>query len=138
MNAKLRLIGDERMDKIAVPVEAATVIAAGDLISYESGYAVKLDAQAEDASFIGVAETASPLNETTPLTVITKGVFEVAVASAAYTIGLGLHYNTGGYLESATANTLGWAWQDSGGVSVSTLHVLFDAPALRKLFPTVA
>ena len=133
MIAKLRLIGDEKLDKVGVPIASATVIPAGSLVSYESGLAVLLNAEAEDATFIGVAETASKAGETDPMTVIKRGIFEVGVVSAAYTIGAPLMYSASGLL-AATANTIAWAHEDTGGVSVTTLNVLIDVPLLGALF----
>lgn len=135
MNVKLRLMGDDKLDRINVPVESSTVIAPGDLISYESGYAVKLDAANEDATFLGVSESQSKSGETDDIIVIRRGIFESVVASAAYTIGSALAYNaSNGNLEASTANTIAWAYQDSKGANVTSLKVLVDALALNKLF----
>jgi len=137
--AKLRLMGDEKLGRIAVPIASATVITAGMFVSYESGLAVPLDAQAEDATFIGVAEGQSKDGETDPISVITQGVVECSVTSAAYAIGAGLHFNaSSGALEAATANTLAWSWEDTKGASVTTLKVLVDVVKLAKLFPILA
>jgi len=137
--AKLRLLGDEKIGRIAVPIASATVIPAGMFVSYESGLAVPLDLQAEDVTFLGVAEGQSKNGETDLISVITQGVFEVPVTSAAYAIGAGLHFNAStGALEAATANTIAWAWEDTKGVSVTTLKVLVDVLALNKLFPVLA
>lgn len=138
-NSTIRLMGDEKLGRIAVPVESATVITAGMFVSYESGYAVPLDAQTEDATFLGVAEGQTKAGETDDISVITQGVFQCSVTSAAYTIGQGLHFNAStGALENATANTLAWSWEDTAGVSVTTLKVLVDVVALAKLFPISA
>jgi len=132
---KLRLVGDEKIGRLTVPVESATVIPAGTFVSYESGYGVDLDAQADDATFLGVAEGQTKAGETDDISVFTEGVFQCPVTSAAYTIGQALHFNaTSGALEDATANSIAWAWEDTGGTSVSTLKVLVDAPGLAKLF----
>lgn len=133
--AKLRLMGDEKIGRIAVPIASATVIPAGMFCSYESGLLVPFDTQNEDPTFIGVAEGQSKAGETDLVSVIVQGVVECSVTSAAYTIGQGLHFNAStGALESATANTLAWSWEDTKGVSVTTLKVLVDIVALNKLF----
>jgi len=137
--AKLRLMGDEKIGRMAVPIASATVIPAGMFVSYESGLAVPLDVQAEDVTFIGVAEGQSKAGETDPISVIIEGVVEAVVTSAAYTIGQGLHFNAStGALESATANTIGWSWEDTRGASVTSLKVLIDVVRLGKLFPIQA
>jgi len=139
MNVKLRIMGDDQLDRISVPIESATVVASGDLISYEGGYAVKLDAAAEDATFLGVSESQSKVGETDDLVVIRKCIAESVVASAAYTIGAALAYNaSNGNLEASTANTIAWAYETSKGVSVTSLKVLIDVVHLSKLFPISA
>lgn len=131
----IRLMGDEKIGRLTVPVESATVINAGMFVSYESGYGVDLDAQADDATFLGVAEGQTKAGETDDISVITEGVFQCPVTSAAYTIGQALHFNAStGSLEDATANSIAWAWEDTGGISVTTLKILVDTPGLAKLF----
>ncbi|HLD98270.1 MAG TPA: hypothetical protein VI815_03010 [Candidatus Nanoarchaeia archaeon] len=138
MNVKIRIPGDERFDLISVPVEAATVIANGDLVSYESGYAVKLDAEAEDATFVGVCERGSNLNETTPITVWRKAIVEATVDSAAFAIGDGISLSAGGTLEKAGDNILMHCFESSVGVSVTTVKAVIDVQSLGKLFATNA
>ncbi|MFV2014404.1 MAG: hypothetical protein ACC656_03170 [Candidatus Heimdallarchaeota archaeon] len=134
MEAKLRLIGDEKLGRMAVPVASATVIDANTLVSYESGLAVVLNAQTEDATFIGVSEGQTKAGETDDISVIQQCVAEVTVVSAAYTIGQSLQYNDANALTDGTANTIGWSREDTGGSSVTTLKVLFDVVQLSKLF----
>jgi hypothetical protein len=137
--AKLRLMGDEKIGRIAVPIASATVIPAGQFVSYESGLLVPFDTQNEDVTFIGVAEGQSKAGETDLVSVIVQGVVECSVTSAAYTIGQGLHFNAStGALENATANTIAWSWEDTKGASVTSLKVLVDIVALNKLFPVLA
>lgn len=137
--AKLRLMGDEKLGRTVVNVDSGTVITAGMFVSYESGKGVPLDAQAEDATFIGVAEGQTKAGETDPISVITQGVVECSVTSAAYTIGQGLHFNAStGALEAATANTLAWSWEDTKGANATSLKVLVDIVKLAKLFPILA
>ena len=59
MNGKIRLPGDNRLDLVSIPVASATVLNNGDLASYESGKAVLLDANTEDATFAGIVEKGS-------------------------------------------------------------------------------
>lgn len=140
MNSKIRLVPDNITGRVVVPVADDTVINPGDFVSYESGKAVLLDAATEDASFLGVAEGASGNNVLYPPThinVLLKAVVEAPVASAAYTVGAALSYNeTNKNLEvaSGNANTIAWAFEDTEGVSVTSLKVLVDVTKLGKLF----
>jgi hypothetical protein len=135
MNVKIRIPGDERLDLVAVPVASATVIAQGDLISYEGGLAVVLDAEAEDATFIGVAEQGSSVGETTPIAVWNKCIVDAPVTSAAYTIGASIGLNAGGTaLEASADNTLFNSIEDTGGANATTLKCLVDVALLGKLF----
>lgn len=130
-----RLTGDGKFDRLTVPVQSATVIGKGDLISYESGYAVPLDLAAEDATFLGASEDQSAVGETLDIVVLTKVIGSVPVESAAYTIGQALAYNASNTtLESSTANTIAWSMEDTSGVSKTSLKVLIDTVILGKLF----
>jgi hypothetical protein len=136
MVVKLRKQGDLSMDLISLPAASATVFDQGQLISCESNKAVKLDAATEDITFAGVAMDKKVAGEDYPDVVIcTKGIFEGAVASAAYTLGEALAYNASNdNLESSTANTIAWAAEDTKGVTVTTLKVMIDVKALGKLY----
>jgi hypothetical protein len=136
MEAKIRLIGDDKLGRLVVPVESATVINANDLVSYESGYGVRLDGETEDITFLGVAEGQTKAGETDDISVVIQCMAEVTVVSAAYTIGKALQFNGASALTDSTANTIAWAWEDTAGASVTTLKVLIDTVALNKLFET--
>lgn len=135
MKAKLRLLGDQKLDRVSVPVASATEIDQYDLISLESNLAVKMDAEAEDATFLGVSESQSKNGETDNISVLRKGVFEVNAEAATYTIGQALMLNnTNQTLEAATANSIAWAYEVKVVGSGGTLKVLIDTVALSKLF----
>lgn len=136
MNVKPRLWGNNQLDLIEVPIDGATALEPGDLVSYEGGLAVKMNAEAEDATFLGVCKDKVKLLDTFPNVVVaTKCIVDSAVTSAAYTIGQALMLNNASQtLEASTANSIAWAFEDTGGVSVTTLKVLIDVVALNKLF----
>jgi hypothetical protein len=137
MLAKLRLPGDLQLNRLAVPTENTAEWEAGQLLSFENGYAVKLDDAAEDATFLGVSLDKRKLGDTFPdVGVQIKGIFEVPVTNGTYTIGEALGYNAStDVLESSSTNTIAWAWENKTGTS---LKVLIDVPLLGKLFPVNA
>jgi|SRR5690606_8396537 len=137
MTVKLRLIEDLKTELVALPTEATAEWEQGQLISLESGYAVKLDAATEDATFAGVSLDKRKLGDTYPdVVVATKGIFEATVQNDVYTVGDALAYNAGtDELEKSTANTIAWAHENKTG---TTLKVLIDVKKLGKLFPVNA
>lgn len=140
MNVKPRLWGNNQLDLIEVPIDGNTALEPGDLISYESNLGVKMDSETEDATFLGVCKDKVRSGDTFPnIVVARKCIVEAAVTSAAYTIGQALMLNVATQkLEAATANSIAWSYQDTGGASVTTLKVLIDTVALGKLFPVSA
>jgi len=135
MIVKTRLAGDEKLDVVQVPCASATSFEVGQLISYESGNAVKLNAATEDITFLGVSTMTKVSGETYPdIVVATKGIFEAQVKSSTYSIGDALAYNaTNDELEASTANTIAWAWENKTA-AVTSLKVKIDVVALAKLF----
>lgn len=132
MNLKLRIAGSP-LKKLQVAVASGTTVEVGDLISFESSAGVKLDAAAEDATFIGVSQTKSISGQTDPLSVDMDGLFEAAVESASYSIGDALSYNASNdTLEASTANTIAWAAETKA--SATSLKVFIDVLALGKFF----
>lgn len=141
MIVKVRNHGNPLLDVIEIPIEAATVLEPGMPVSYESGYAVPLDAATEDATFAGIALDKHVAGDTYPGKVLVELTCKVdaPVASGAYTIGQALAYNASNKnFEASTADTMLWSLQDTAGGNVTTLKCLVDVRALGKLFPVNA
>lgn len=125
-------------DVIMVPVASATVIERGDPISYESSLATVLATVTDDIYFAGIALDDSVSGDTNNIRVATRCLCQVGVSSASYTDGQGLKYASGAattvfaFADDGNANTIGWSTETK--TTVTSLKVLFDAHALRKLF----
>lgn len=129
----LQYAGD--MDRFVIPIAAATAIEVGDLISYEGSAAVLLNADTEDATFIGYAINQHTANQPEPdrLVVGLRGVLKMTVTSATYDFGDGLKYTSENTLVAdGGANTLAWAGEYAA--TVTTLKVIVDVIKLGKLF----
>ena len=83
---------------VLAPVAAGTVIEIGDLLYYDTNTAKPAAMQAVGTSkpvsqtnfaakFLGVAMQASPAGSTTPIRVVTTGVFEFDCASNTFELG---------------------------------------------------
>lgn len=134
---KIRKYSDGKLDRLMIPIASATAIVKGEALSYESGNAVKVDASTDDATFIGISDDDHLANSgATKISCIINCVADAPVQSASYTLGQGLKYNTAGTLEGTTgADLIAWSLEDTATTSVTTLKVLFDVPAIGKLFP---
>jgi hypothetical protein len=141
MIVKVRKDGNPLLDLAELPGQTAGAWEVGQLLSYESGDAVKLDANAEDASFCGISLDKKVANVTYPnIVVLTRCIAEADVASAAYTFGQELMYDEDNDVLVAAngTSTICWSWQDTDGASVTKLKVKFDVMQLGKLFPVSA
>ena len=136
INVKVRLEDDFKINMHDLPVEAATTIEVGDLISYESGYAVQFDAVTEDATFAGVSRSKSIAGNTDPIIVQMQCIVEADCTSAAYTYGQSLAANTTTNVieDGSGANTIGWSVDDTASGDVTALKMLIDVVKLGKLF----
>lgn len=138
-NVKVRKENDYKINTQTLPVETATVISKGDLVSYESGYAVLVDAAADDATFVGVSMSATKAGEVEPIVIQMQCIAEATVDSAAYTYGQSLTIGTGtGALADGGANTIAWSVIDTASVDVTSLKILVDVTKLGKIFPVNA
>ena len=128
-------------DYTRLPVEKATELEQGDLVSYESNYAVPLDAVTEDATFAGICNDNSASDEDDDIVVCTGPVVaKVTVSSDTYNFGAPLKYVSGDhgtdyvFADASGNDTICWIYRDYAS-TVTSAYVLFDARALQKLFP---
>jgi len=126
-------------DRIVIPVGSSTNLEKGDLLSYESSAAVLVDADTEDATFIGYAvnQVSSDFSEPDRIVAGLKGIVEYDCASAAYDVADGLKYSAENtVVADGGANTIAFAAETKG--TTNRLAVLIDVLALGKLFAVSA
>jgi len=122
-------------DRIVIPVGTSTNLEKGDLLSYESGAAVLVDAATEDATFIGYAvnQVSADFSEPDRIVAGLKGIVEYDCTSAAYNVADGLKYaDENKVVADGGANTIAHAAETKG--TTTRLAVLIDVLALGKLF----
>ena len=132
------LFGDGKFDRLTLPKKtAADDLQIGDLLKLTSGEIEKVDADTDDATFIGIcgtlsADAAGPQS----ILVYLKCIIQMPVTSGTYLAGAGLKWVTGELVADGAANTLAHAWES--GATVTTLKVLIDVVNLQKVFPVSA
>ena len=128
--------GDGKFDRVYVPIESGTVMSKGEAVCFEAGYATAMDAAADDATFLGIAEQAhASAADHSYIVVLTKVIVDSPVESASYTFAEGMKYNTSGTLEAdGGANTIAHVWEQTGTTTMTTLKVMIDTVNLGKLF----
>lgn len=136
LNVKIMKYSDGKLDRVYVPV-ASTLIRKGDALSYESAHAVLMDAEAEDATFIGISEDDHAVADGDGFVVaIQKCIVDAPVESGSYSIGDPLSFkDVNSTLQKDTVdNTIAFAFEDTETTSVTRLRCLIDVVALDKLF----
>lgn len=137
---KLKLLVDvEPESHLWIPAASAAVIEPGMLVKYSANEVTQIDAAADGATVIGVANGKSASGETDKIPIITKGIFKATVVSATYQFGAGLKWDDsaddGSLVADGDANTIAWAWDY--GATVTSLKVYFDFTKLDgKLWDT--
>ena len=133
---KILLYGDGKLDRVNLPIASATAIVKGEFVCYESGYVTKMDADTDDATFVGISEMDHPANSgITGITVITNCIVLAPVSTASYAFAAGMKYATSGSLVAdGGANTICHAIEDNGTTSKTSLKVMVDTYKLGKLF----
>ena len=97
MTSKFRWVHGDTTHVLA-PVEASTVIEIGDLVFYDADSAKPASMQTNQTTkalnqstfagkFLGVAMQASPAGNTTPIRIVTSGVFEYDCAANTFELG---------------------------------------------------
>jgi len=112
----------------------------GDFVSFESGVAVLMDADTEDATFAGFMLNQYDADKRVPQQVVLAlvGMLQCAATSATYNAFDALKYtakNT--VVADGSANTIAWAAKDYASASTS-IRVYINVPALAKLFAVSA
>lgn len=129
----LQFPGD--LDRLVLPVGAAVAIETGDLISLESNSSTLLDADTDDATFVGFAISQHTANVAMPATLLVglKGILLFTVTSASYGFGAGLKYTSENTLVAdGGANTIAWSGEEA--TTVTSLKTIIDVIAMNKLF----
>ena len=127
--------------RVEVPVGTTSPIELneGDLISYETRVACLLNAEAKDATFLGISRDYNYLtlfpDSMRYINVSMKVVALCPCTSAAYIIGQGLKYasvkNT--VADDGGVNTIAWSIQETRTALVTLVKVLIDVPLLKKV-----
>jgi len=117
---------------------SATVIKAGEFLTWESNLVAIVDDPTDDVYFIGMALGASANGETDKIPITPAFIADVTVASAAYDLGAGLKFAADGSLEAdGGADTVAHVW-DYSSATVTSLRARFDARAKLAKFLTVS
>ena len=136
------VVGPGHLDLLTVNIATSTAIEQGDLISYESALAVLLDANTEDATFLGYAFTSHFTDQAEPdkLVVALAGIVTYDCTSAStYALADKLAYDnaTENTLVESGSNTIAWVAKTPIG-TVTRVDALINVLAVQKLFVAAA
>jgi len=111
----------------------------GDLLSFESAAAVKMDLVTEDATFCGAALNQYTSGNRQPQQVMAAMVcvLEIDATSAAYAVFEALKWGAANSLVTdGSANTIAWCARKTG--TATSIQAYVNVPALKKLFAVSA
>jgi len=121
---------------VSLTPDSTEVLARGDIVTWESNTVKLVDAEADDATWIGVCLGASATGVTEKVDICYGWVKGTAtMVSGTYRFGDNIKYYTGGSMTAGGGtNDFGYIIDDSAVTTRTSAEVVLDAYNLSKFF----